>query len=336
MFRFLALLIVCNTGLSAQLSPDKTGFIPVTLKDQKLGNIQYYHSKKDAESKKALLLYLDGSGPYPIFQYMAQGYGSTIPFDLKKAMKDFHVVLISKPGVPFADSVRRDPETGYPEYREPQEYTQRLSLDWRVEAAEKVLRDVTKRVNADRNKISILGFSEGFQVGTALLARSKLVTHAVLMVGNGFTQFFDFIIQNRQEAICGKITHQEAQIRIDSLHKVFREIRADPTSTEKHWFGHTYLRWSSFASLEPFKILSRVKIPVYLVAATADENTSVLGLDYLRLKTELAGQTSIRFHPVPYDHGFNEVKYISEGKPPEITQHMEEVMQDAMDWLIAQ
>lgn len=334
-YRCLFLFLILTSAVKAQINPEKLGFESVSLKDEKLGMIHYYHSKKNKDRQKPVLLYLDGSGPYPLFQYMSQGFGSTIPFDLKKVIEDFHVVLISKPGVPFADSVGMDPETGYPHYQEPEEYTRRLSLDWRVGAAERVLKDVLKRVRADRKKIAILGFSEGFQAGAALLARSKLVTHAVLMVGNGFTQFFDFIIQNRQDAICGKISQQEAQANIDSLQQVYKNIMADPASTTRHWFGHTYLRWSSFASLEPFEILTKVKIPVYLVGATADENTSVLGLDYIRLKSELAGKSNLIYHPVPYDHGFNEVKYPTEGRPPEITRHMDEVMQDAIDWLRA-
>ena len=54
------------------------------------------------------------------------------------------MVLISKPGVPFIDKLSFDEERGYPIYEAPEEYTKRLSLFWRVDAASVVIDNIDK------------------------------------------------------------------------------------------------------------------------------------------------------------------------------------------------
>jgi len=317
----------------AQLSPEKLGFDEIILKHKTLGDVHYYHYTKGISKSKPLLLYLDGSGAYPLFQMMENGTGSTIPFDYKSLAEKYHILFISKPGVPFADSVGRDPETNYPLYQTPDDYTKRLSLDWRVLAADLVIKDALKKWSIDPKKIAVLGFSEGFQVGSKLISFNPSITHAVLFVGNGFTQFFDFIIQNRMDAQMGRISDAEAQSNIDSLYSSFKSIQADPKSTEKFWYGHTYLRWSSFCSEEPIDHLLNTNIPVYFVSCSKDQNTSALGLDYIYLKAILAGKKNLHYKTYPYDHGFNEIISDEHGKTLSVKNHMDDAMEEAISWL---
>ncbi|MBK9271476.1 MAG: hypothetical protein IPM48_07750 [Saprospiraceae bacterium] len=322
----------CRIG-NAQLTPDKLGFEKLSLHHKKWGEINYYHFTKGEKKIKPVLLYLDGSGAYPMFQMMERGTGSTIPFDYKKLAEEYHLLFISKPGIPFADSVSRDPESNHPLYPTPDEYTRRLSLDWRVNAADLVLKDALKKWKVDKRKIAILGFSEGFQVGSKLISVNKSITHAILMVGNGFTQFFDFIIQNRMDALNGVISEEDARRNIDSLHQVFADIKNDPLNTEKSWYGHSYLRWSSFCSEEPIESLLRTNIPVYFVSCTKDQNTSPLGLDYIYLRSVLDGKKNLKYIHYPYDHGFNE--FITDGQANvlSVKNHMSEAMEEAFTWL---
>lgn len=319
---------------SGQFTPEKIGFVEVKLQNNYCGELRYYYSKSKTKDKKPLLIYLDGSGSYPLFQHTARGMGSTVPFDFRKAMDKFHILLISKPGIPFADSVGTDPDSGYPVYAEPEEYTKRLSLNWRVQAAQAALNDALKKLNVDSKKIAVLGVSEGFQVGAKLISVNKKITHAVLLVGNGFTQFFDFIIQNRQDALNGKISLAECQRNIDSLRVVFKDITDNPNSTEKFWYGHSYLRWSSFCAEEPFELLDKANIPIYIVGAASDQNTSVLGLDYIALRSLLRNHKNLEYHPLPYDHAFNEYRKGDEGEILEVKSHMVEVVDGAIQWLL--
>ncbi|MBK8644190.1 MAG: hypothetical protein IPN15_18870 [Saprospiraceae bacterium] len=223
-----------HCGFSQVVSSEKFGFKHHSIQSKKLGDVNYYVTINKSAQQKPMLLYVDGSGSLPLFHLMERGMAGTVPFDYKKLSEHFHIVLISKPGIPFADSVRRDPEHGYPMYPEPEEYNKRLSLDWRVEAAKEVLEKVIKHYRVDRRKIAVMGISEGFQVGAKLAAECKKVTHCLLLVGNGLNQFYDFIIQNRTDAACGMISDHVAQQNIDSLQKIYQDIYTYGDATDKN------------------------------------------------------------------------------------------------------
>lgn len=331
----LNLLLVCMAAGAQpkQLTPEELGWKAYTVHSESLGPVHYVVSAVQIDRKKPLLLYLDGSGALPMFQYTQRGIGSSVPLDYRSLSEQYHVVVISKPGVPFIDSIYYDTATGYPQYPTPAEYKKRLSLDWRVEAANLVLRNVPEILSVDTDKVAILGISEGFQVGAKLISTNRSVTHAILVVGNGLNQLFDFIIQYRTDAQAGKITQEEAQYGIDSLLKVYRDIYADPASTDKEWYGHTYLRWASFAGSIPMEHILSADIPVYLVAAANDRNTTVLSTDYIALESLRLGKNHIEYKVYPYDHSLSEYITDEQGNITGARSHMREVLGEALEWL---
>lgn len=315
-----------------EISPEKLGFTEVVLKDKNLGDIHYYITKCGEKENKPVLLYLDGSGAYPLFQYTERGLGSSVPFDFKKISEEYHLVIISKPGVPFCDSVKMS-DYGYPEYPVPEEYKKRLSLEWRSKSASKVIADVKRKNKIKNNKIAVLGISEGFQVAAHLASTNKSVTHLLIFVGNGLTQFFDFLLQNRIDAQLSKITLEESQQEVDSLYTIIRDIYQNPNATDKEWYGHTYLRWSSFCNFNPTEAILSLNIPVYIVAAANDRNTSVLGTDYLYLESIRKNKNNISYHVYPYDHSLNEYVLDKEGQITGVKPHLQEILQQSLDWL---
>lgn len=324
----LLLLLCCTIQLHAQ-KPEQLGYKPFTIKDGKLGEVHYYVSQKNIDKPLGILLYIDGSGAFPLFQHTARGTMSTIPLDMQAMGDKYHVIIISKPGVPFIDSVQRDPVTGAPTYNAPQEYTQRLSLQWRADAADAVLKDAMKQIPCNKAHIAIMGISEGFQVGAKLLGMNKSITHALLYVGNGLSQLYDFTQQQRADAIAGKITHEQAQQNIDSIAQVFKDILTHPDATDKEWYGHTYKRWSSFGSYVPASDILKTNIPLYIVAAMKDHNSSIAGTDYLYIESIRQGKKNIDFKFYPYDHYFNE--YGEDGKPT--GNHTLDVVNEGIAWL---
>ncbi|HSF89349.1 MAG TPA: hypothetical protein VLA46_08025 [Saprospiraceae bacterium] len=333
-FVLFSLAFVYYASISAQqYTPEQLGWKQFSINHQETGAINYYVTLNTIRQEKPILLYLDGSGSYPLYQYTERGIGSSVPLDYQKLSEDFHIIIISKPGVPFIDTVATDSLTGYPLYETPAEYIRRLSLDWRVTAAEMVLKDAIKNLPEDKSKIAVLGISEGFQVGAKLIAGNKKITHAVLMVGNGLSQFYDFIIQNRLDAQTGALDAAQAQENIDSLNATFRDIYANSKSTERNWYGHTYLRWSSFSQSNPTDNILSTNIPVYIVACANDRNTSVLGTDYLYLESIRRGKTNITYNVYPYDHMFNEVIRDDQGQVISVNHRMKEVMDSALLWI---
>src|SRR5688500_17305156 len=60
------------------------------------------HAKKGEENlRKPVMLLEKGSLPIPLLvEYEGQGFNSIMPFDTRILTKDYHVVFVSKPGVP--------------------------------------------------------------------------------------------------------------------------------------------------------------------------------------------------------------------------------------------
>lgn len=333
MFFCVFFSLISQITYGQEITPEKIGFKSFSIQDSSLGTVNYYVTANKIEEKKPVLLYLDGSGPYPLFQKTEQGIGSTVILDFKSLSNDYHIVLISKPGVPFFDVVERDSQTGYPKYQEPIEYKNKLSLDWRVNAAKLVLKQVINELKVNISKVALIGISEGFQVGTKLANEDKSITHLIIGIGNGLNQFYDFIIQNRIDEQSGVITSEQAQKNIDSLISIAKEIYAKPKETKKDWYGHTYLRWSSFTNNNPTDNILSLNIPVYIIAASKDRNSSVLGTDYLYLESIRNGKNNIVYKVYPYDHSLNEYVKDENGKIITVNNHMQEIYNDALIWL---
>lgn len=333
-YLFLLFCFLLGIQLNAQsLNPEKLGLKAYSIADKELGAINYYVSTNKIDARKPVLLYLDGSGAYPLFQYMPRGTGSTIVVDFRNLSNDYHIVLISKPGVPLVDSVKSDPNSGFPIYPAPAEYTKRLSLDWRVKSADLVLNKVLKELPVDRTKVVALGFSEGFQVGAKLATLNKNISHLLLFVGNGLTQFYDFIIHNRMDAQKGLITEEQAQRNIEGIYAAIKDIYTYPTATDKEWYGHSYLRWSSFCNNNPSENLLQLQIPIYLVAASNDRSSAVLSTDYLYLESIRQGKNNITYKVYPYDHSFNEFIKNDNGQVVSAKSHLGTAVEGGLNWL---
>jgi len=329
---FLISVLSANS-IAQSITPEQLGFKAYTIQSSKYGEINYYVTTNKIDEQKPVLLYLDGSGAFPLFQKTGNGIRSAVALDFQQLSDRYHIVLISKPGVPFFDIVTRDERTREPQYETPAEYSKRLSLDWRVNSARLVLKDLNRHIRTDKRKVAVLGISEGFQAGAKLASVEKKITHSVLLVGNGLNQFYDFIIQNRTDAQTGRISQEQAQQNIDSIVAVAQKIYEHPHDSQKEWYGHSYLRWASFTSNNPTENILSLKTPVYIVAAANDRNTSALGTDYLYLESKRLGKTNIEYKVYPYDHFFNESIKDETGKVISTRNHMTEVLTESIDWL---
>jgi pimeloyl-ACP methyl ester carboxylesterase len=254
---------------------------------------------------------------------------STITLNYDSLAAWYHIVFISKPGVPLVDSVFVPSLDSPIDYTTPSEYTKKLSAEWRAQAASLVLDFLTAKLPIDKKKIVVMGYSEGAQVAPHVAVLNKKVTHVICLVGNGLNQFYDFIIQERLRAVRGEVTEDQAQQNIDTLLGYFRDIYAEPSSTDKQWAGHSYQRWASFCMIDPLDYLLQLNIPVYLVKGTADENTQILSTDYVALEFLRRGKHNLTYKTYTgCNHFFQRMN--NDGKPED---KMDEVIGEAMGWL---
>ena len=327
----LNLILVVANCLAQTITPKALGFEEHKLIDEKIGEVNYYLSTDTTSTKKPLLVYLDGSGAYPLFQKINAGIGSTVVIDFQNLRNKYKILLISKPGVPFVDSVQSD-ENGFPIYKEPIEYRKNLSLDWRVNSANLIINKLVDENSIDTSKIAILGFSEGAQVGPRLAKENKHITHLLLFGGNGLNQLFDPIINARMKATRGQISETDSQKEIDSLFTEYKNIYRDKTNTDKEWWGHSYKRWASFTETDPYKYLLELEIPIYIANGSLDEN-SVLSADYIQLEFIKNGKENLTYLTYPTcDHQFNEI-IIENGQFIESKPKLDIVMTSAFNWL---
>ena len=317
-------------GLVAQIiTPEKLGFDAHSFDHETLGTINYYATK--GKENKPLLVYLDGSGAFPLFQQLEQGIASTVVINYQQLQEKYKVILISKPGVPFLDKVGRAPN-GFPTYDAPKEYIKTLSLDWRVESTNKIINRILEQSKEKPSKVILLGFSEGAQVAPIVATKNKHVSHVLLFGGNGLNQLFDPIITARLKSQRGQISEQQAQKEIDSLFKQYKEIYKNPKATDKGWYGHTYKRWASFTKTSPVDELVKLNIPIYIANGSLDEN-SVLSADYIALEFLKRGKTNLTYKTYPsYNHQFQELIFEG-GQFKQAIPKLQQVMENAFQWL---
>ena len=81
-----------------------------SLDVKNLGTINYHIYRNKINSKKPLIVYLEGSGNFPLYWLNPNGrYSTSTTINFKELSNDFHIILISKPNTPFADSIRIAP-----------------------------------------------------------------------------------------------------------------------------------------------------------------------------------------------------------------------------------
>lgn len=306
-----------------------------SLDVKNLGTINYHIYRNKINSKKPLIVYLEGSGNFPLYWLNPNGrYSTSTTINFKELSNDFHIILISKPNTPFADSIRIAP-SGRKYYPENKEFRQKYSLDWRADSANSVINHILSQNNleVDKTKIIVWGHSEGSQVAPAVAVRNESVTHVVSMMSNSLNQFYDFIINQRLLAVKGELTNEKAQKNIDSLYTEYEKIFDDPKAVDKEWFGETYYKWSSFALNPPLENMLKLDIPILYIAGGADDNQNIINMDYAKLEFLRKGKTNLTYKVYPnYDHYFMETKTDSSGKK-EWIDHLYEVNDFVLNWI---
>jgi pimeloyl-ACP methyl ester carboxylesterase len=305
-FSFCIVMSLILSGFSVYAQPvypKDWGLKRFTINDKTTGPIGFYVDTTNIKRKAPLLIFVNGSGGYPLCIYVESEKGGQLMTTFHSEMiglvnKDYHLVLIDKPGLNFCDTVKiegNDLSRVMETYQVPAYYNEMLSLSWRVNSIKAVISYLIKNGYHDGKKIIAWGFSEGGQVVPKLAADDKRVTHVVSVVGAGLNQFYDFITSVRVRVAKGELTHQQGQAEIDESLNTIKAIYADPTSTTKFFAGHTYKRWASFCSDVPLEHLSKLTIPIYMVVGSADVNSPIYGLDYVPLEFSRLGKKNLTY-----------------------------------------
>ncbi len=338
-FLFLFLLIF-QGGFSQGLTPEEWGLEAFKIEHETLGDIHYYVTGKGIDQKKPLLFLFSGTSGLPTMLVVKSGEKSlrlgTVPPDQLHSFSDaFHVVFMAKAGTPFCEIVEVEeinPMKNLEEYCPSDEYVQKAGMEWEMEASKLVIDDLLQRLAIDENKIVAMGISEGGMLVTRLAAEDSRITHLVSVISTGLNQFYSCIINRRIDAVTGALTHEEAQREVEILFAIYKDIYANPESTDKWYYGHPYKRWGSFCNFIPVDHLVKLDIPILLVAGTADRSSPILQSDYIMLEFIRRGKTNRTYHVVPgMGHSMQGV-VVEDGKEKPIS-HRGDVFKKIKDWI---
>lgn len=334
------LLLWLTTGLYAQpVTPADYHLNAYTLHDAALGDIRYYVSSEGIQTRKPLLVLLEGSSHLPLTLLVKMPHRmevmNTFDHDLLKLANRFHVVMISKPGVPFCDTIQVQRDTVTMEDVDrllpmPYIYRHKGGLEWRAQAASRVIDAVCAKLPVDAGRVVVYGYSEGAQVAPKVAVLNKKVTHCASIFGSGLNQLYDFIHDARLEAVKGHISYEAAQRRIDSLLRRFEDIYRHPQDTRQDWEGNTYQRWAGYGAEPPMQQFAQLDIPLFVVAGIHDTNSPVYSLDYLPLEFLRLGKKNLTYKVYPVDHFFRNT-----ANPRDTTDYKSQMLTALLQWLKA-
>lgn len=123
MLNFLPLLLLLSflPAAAQPKTPADFGYRHLTMRYQRDTVDILVLSKKGEELKrKPVFIFVQGSLPTPLLKYNEQGAFSVFPFKTEQYLTDYHLLIVSKPGVPLVADVKTltpqyeylDPKTG--------------------------------------------------------------------------------------------------------------------------------------------------------------------------------------------------------------------------------
>lgn len=252
--------------------------------------LRYYLSTPAKASP--LVLYIQGSGCTPPFSGLdtPNRYSTLYSWLPLAASQRYAVMAVDKPYQSEA------PQQGQPGTAIGcgGAFNQHFSYDAWLATLQRALRHALARPEVDARRVLVIGFSEGATMAAGLARAVPAITDVVLVGATGPTQLFDFA-----SAIHASGAPDADKLRqLQELDATFKAIRAEPASTGKFAWGHTYLRWSSFFAQSTAANLAQSQARVYLASGMQDKNVPILSTEVLYAHLQAQGR-DVTFRRVP-------------------------------------
>lgn len=247
--------------------------------------------------KAPLVLFVQGSGCIPPFVGLGtpNRYSTVFNYLPLAHQGDYAVMVVDKPGQP--DAPPQAPPgvaTGCPAA-----FNTAFSYDSWLDTLRAALRHALTLPWVDGSRVLVFGTSEGAVMAAGLARAEPAVTHVAMIGGTGTSQLFDFAAN----AYRAGGSDEDIQARLADIDATVDAINADPRSTDKFAWGHTYLRWSTFFAHAPGEDLVQSKARVWLASGMRDTSVPIVSTEVAYARLRALGR-DVTFRRVPRaNHG---------------------------------
>lgn len=286
-------------------------------------------SETELKKRKPLLLFLQGSSPRPILIYSNGEVFPPLPFPHSIFKPDYHIAIISKPGIPIYPDTITAQHTYLINGKVPGKYLENDNLYYYTKSATAVIKYLKAQPYIDQRRIVLFGHSQGYRIAVQTAAENKEVTHLIAASANPYSRFHGFITENRIKSLKDTANAQQYQKNIDSLYQDYQKI-LESKNAPGIYDSETYLHWYSFTEPSALQTLLKVSVPILIIYGSLDYGS--IDNDRLPFEFARAGKKNLSVKPfLGLEHNFFEVK--TNGRPNYQKYHWDKVARYVSEWL---
>lgn len=298
--------------------------------------IEFIVFDTELTEKKPVLLWCQGSLPYPIYVNSKEegtwliGGGIT-NFDISNIVKNYHLVIISMPKTPLVADEKEINESYWyfgnsnDKNIPTTEFQKADYLENYVNRGLKVLKFLKKQNWVDNSKLIVAGHSQGSKVATKIAIENKNVSKLGLFSANPFGRIDQNIRSYRKDAEQKLISWKEADKKIEEEYQTFKDANNPKILKEKP----ELLAWKSF-SIPLIDDWINFNKPIYLAYGTNDTASDLNDIIPLYFIREHKNHLTLKRY-LNLEHNFFEVE---EGKANHEKPHWENVMNEFINWTL--
>lgn len=236
-------------------------------------SFNYYISQ--SETRKPLLVYIQGSGCEPPFIQVSDSDHASTVFSLITSADDsrFVTMIVEKPHSPKWVTESRGLATNCPkEFNEKYDF-----YFWRESLL--IALDHAMGLSWVDETVFLIGLSEGAVMASAIASsRSDEIDGLALFGATGHSQAFDFFLR---EYISHSSDVNQLGNSLESMEKEIKTVVDPATSGRDFFWGHTVRRWRSFFDVSIIELLKETSVPVLLIAGMEDRQVPILSSELL-------------------------------------------------------
>lgn len=298
--------------------------------------IEFIVFDTELTEKKPVLLWCQGSLPYPIYvNSKEEGIwligGGITNFDISNIVKNYHLVIISMPKTPLVADEKEINESYWyfgnsnDKNIPTTEFQKADYLENYVNRGLKVLKFLKKQNWVDNSKLIVVGHSQGSKVATKIAIENKNVSKLGLFSANPFGRIDQNIRSYRKDAEQKLISWKEADKKIEEEYQTFKDANNPKILKEKP----ELLAWKSF-SIPLIDDWINFNKPIYLAYGTNDIASDLNDIIPLYFIREHKDNLTLKRY-LNLEHNFFEVE---EGKANHEKPHWENVMNEFINWTL--